>query len=432
MALPSRRSHLLVLLLLLPLATPAPSRFTNPVTRVDAPDPGVVRFGDTFYMVTTGGASGFGAFPIRTSTDLVHWQRAGAIFPTEASLPAWSDGSAYWAPELHRIATNASGRPYRAYYTVRNATGVLSIGVATAAAPEGPYVDSGKALVLEDVGAIDATFFVDRFSGGGDNGSPQYLIWKTDGNSVGEPCHIKIRRLDDDGTGFAAGSEAAMLLTNDQPWEGMVTEAPWVIHHAGEYFLFYSGSSYADSEYAVGVARSASITGPYRKACAPILSQYASDAKSAVRKFIGPGHCSVLTGDDLKGINLGGNSGMTNGTTASNVTVMVYHAWPSDSVDNAEAPFVEGREGRAVEGRVVLVDQVHWGADGWPRVGECSNPVTTAQPMPLSWSESAEREDSGSRSGAGSRAAPSYDCLGMNRSYKMQTSQVSEYKLALK
>ena len=33
---------------------------------------------------------------------------------------------------------------------------------------------------------------------------------------------------------------ATQLITNDQPWEGAVTEAPWMIRQNGFFYLFYS------------------------------------------------------------------------------------------------------------------------------------------------------------------------------------------------
>jgi len=128
-------------------------------------------------------------------------------------------------------------------------------------------------------------------------------------------------------------------------------EGPWVIYHAPYYYLFYSGSGYRSSHYAVGVARSKSVTGPYEKAATPVMSQIADGAPG--HKFSGPGHCSVVhvpeTGAD----------------------VMVYHAWLSKKV--GQAP-----------GRVVLVDRVWWGEDGWPRVGDAGTPSQNSLPVPTS------------------------------------------------
>ena len=44
-----------------------------------------------------------------------------------------------------------------------------------------------------------------------------------------------------------------------------------MVAHGGVYYLFYSGNAYDTSRYAVGVAQSASVLGPFTKAPAPIL-----------------------------------------------------------------------------------------------------------------------------------------------------------------
>jgi Glycosyl hydrolases family 43 len=59
------------------------------------------------------------------------------------------------------------------------------------------------------------------------------------------------------------------LITNDQPWEGAVTEAPFMVDQGGTFYLFYSGDSYANATYAVGIARASAPTGPFTKASAP-------------------------------------------------------------------------------------------------------------------------------------------------------------------
>lgn len=65
-----------------------------------------------------------------------------------------------------------------------------------------------------------------------------------------------------------------------------MTEGPWIIKRGDFYYLFYSGFSYADETYAVGVARSNNPLGPYVKKGDPILRTYS--------RYIGPGHCSVI------------------------------------------------------------------------------------------------------------------------------------------
>jgi beta-xylosidase len=118
------------------------------------------------------------------------------------------------------------------------------------------------------------------------------------------------------------------LITNDQAWEGAVTEAPFMIEKAGTYYLFYSGNSYANSSYAIGVARASAPTGPFTKAGPPILVTGGA--------WAGPGHCSVVE-------------------TPAGDTAIVYAAWEQSCINGAGC------------GRLDLVDEVLW-QNGWPSV----------------------------------------------------------------
>lgn len=48
--------------------------------------------------------------------------------------------------------------------------------------------------------------------------------------------------------------EPQIVISNDQPWEGPVVEAPFLWQQHGKYYLFYSGNGYVTPEYAVGYA----------------------------------------------------------------------------------------------------------------------------------------------------------------------------------
>jgi len=309
------------------LAGPRPM-FANPVVPFDCPDPGVMALPGahvSFFMVCTGGK-----MRVRRSDDLVRWtDTAGFLLPSGKT--AWSaNGGRNWAPEIHKV-----GAKYVAYFTAVNAADKLSIGAASAPAPEGPYTDRGSALVENAVGVIDATYFED-------DDQKKYLYYKIDGNSVNAPTPIFARELAADGLSFVAGSQPVEVLSNDAAtWEGGVVEAPWLFKHAGEYFLFYSGNVY-DARYRTGVARSNSPKGPFTKKGQPILANNAS--------WVGPGHGSVFTvhGRDY----------------------YFHHAWralPNGQQDDAK-------------GRFGLLAPIAWTA-GWPVLGN-GTPVVGDQAWP--------------------------------------------------
>lgn len=292
--------------------------YTNPVIAMDAPDPGVLLVGGTYYLAHTGNN-----FPMFTSTDLATWTARGHIF---AAHPSWAK-SDFWAPEIHAV-----GDHYVAYYSARGADGMLAIGAAHADTPDGPFTDLGAPLIHDaNMGLIDASEIT--------TAAGSYVLWKEDGNAIGKPTPIHAQRLAADG--MSVTGPVATLITNDLAWEGKVTEGPFMVAHGGMYYLFYSGNSYANATYAVGVARASSPMGPFTKRGDPIVASNA--------RWVGPGHCSVV---DAPG-----------GETA-----MVYHAWKAGCVNTAGC------------GRETLVDLIHWDSDGWPSVP--LSPGTTSRALP--------------------------------------------------
>lgn len=299
----------------LPLPPPKPP-YSNPVLPFDCPDPGVLTLSDTdHYAVCTGGS-----FPIRHSRDLVLWSDTGAAILPDGK-PTWAaNGNRNWAPELHQRNDR-----YLAYFTSVDANNVLSVGVAHADSPLGPYAETEGPLVQHPLGVIDASFIVDD--------DTPYLLYKIDGNSQGQPTPILARQLAPDGLHFADGSSETQLLVNDKnTWEGGVIEAPWLVHRDDYYYLLYSGNVY-DHRYRTGVARSPALLGPYEKLGAPLLTN--ND------HWVGPGHGSLVR--------------------VANLDYFVYHAWKNagDGTQNQDA------------GRQILVDRVRWN-DGWPTIHDGS------------------------------------------------------------
>lgn len=311
--------------------------YANPVMAGDYPDPSVIRVrADYWAMVTTGGWAPH--FSILHSTDLVNWRVAGAVFQTP---PVWVKED-FWAPEI----IEDKGR-YFVYYTARRndgpkKRGTLCVAVATANAPAGPYTDHG-ALVCQisergNVGSIDAFFVRDE------EGQP-YLIWKADGNDAepDQPTSIFAQRLSDDGTKLLGKRKE--ILRNTARWEKHVTEGSYIIRRNGWFYHFYSGNACCGRgcDYALGVARSRKLLGPWEKHPAnPILDDNA--------EWQCPGHGSIVTTPDGRDF-------------------LLYHAYRKRS-----DAFSIGRE--------ALLDEVKWAENGWPTINEGKGPSGTA-PAPL-------------------------------------------------
>ena len=290
---------------------PAPMAWQNPVLAGNFPDPSAARVGADYWATATSSAAAPG-FPLLRSSDLLHWQQAGQIF---SRMPRWASGS-LWAPEL--IVDSAG---VRVYYTARRRDGRLCVAAASAPAPGGPYEDHGP-LVCQPAGSIDPSVARDAA------GRP-YLVWKEDGNAVGRPSRIWIKRLRRNGLGLIGPRRE--LLRNTPGWEGSVVEAPEIVAHGGWLYLFYSGNTFGPPPhcaYAVGVARSRSIFGPWQRDPAnPILRSN--------RAWSCPGHVSPVS-------------------DGAGRLFLLYHAYRA------------GRDPLAP--REALLDLVTWTADGWPLV----------------------------------------------------------------
>lgn len=264
--------------------------FLQPAIASDFPDPGMLVVNGVYYAYATNAHGKH--IQVARSPDLSHWTMLPDALPI---LPAWAapNGDWEWAPEVIQI-----GSGFVMYYTAHDAaSGRQCIGVATSERAEGPFRDTRTEpfVCQADLGGtIDASPFRD--------GDTLYLYFKSDGNC----CHLATRlwgqRLAPDGLSLLG--TPVSLVTNDQPWEGAVVEAPNMLGHDGSYYLFYSGNDYAGARYAVGYARCESPLGPCAQASDnPILAS----ARAGSAPFVGPG------GEDL--FQVGG------------MTVMAYHAW---------------------------------------------------------------------------------------------------------
>jgi xylan 1,4-beta-xylosidase len=307
----------LVALALLPASEAlSEAPYTNPVIPGDFADPSVIRVGSEYFASATSGRWA-PSFPLQRSTDLVNWVVIGALFDRP---PVWTAG-VYWAPDL----SVQDGR-FRAYYTARRAGGRPCIGVATAARAAGPYHDRGPLLCPPRGGAIDP--HVAEVAPG-----QRVLVYKQMG--LGAPLRVTALSRD----GLRAARRGVAVLRPDQPWERGVTENPFLVHRPDGYYLFYSGGSCCrpPCNYAVGVARAPTPTGPYTKlAEGPILR--GND------RFMCPGGGSVVT-------------------EPTGEMVLAYHAY-----DRADPGL----------GRQMLVDELTWRPDGWPQVGSGAGPSPTA------------------------------------------------------
>ncbi|MFE0735918.1 family 43 glycosylhydrolase [Streptomyces sp. NPDC058855] len=257
-------------------AAPAPM---SPVLDQDFADPDVLTVGGVHHAYATN-AHGRN-IQHATSTDLVHWTvDTRDVLPALGAWATLDPPRHVWAPE---VFDNGDG--YTMLYTARDrAGGRQCVGTALAATPDGPFRPAGDGPLvcpLQEGGAIDASSHTE-------NGT-RHLLWKSDGNCCGLDTWIHLQRISPDGTRTTGAP--VRLITQDRPWEGGLVEAPTLVRRDGRYVLLYSAGDYRSDAYATGWATSETLTGPYVKGDAPLMT-----TESFSGAVAGPGGQDVVTG----------------------------------------------------------------------------------------------------------------------------------------
>jgi xylan 1,4-beta-xylosidase len=280
----------------------------------DHPDPSLLRTPRGWYATSTSG-SWLPAFPILHSTDFRQWRQAGAVLTRR---PRWA-ATDFWAPELAR-----RGGRVLAYYAAKSRRGRRCIAVASAPRVPGPYRDHGP-LLCSAIGEIDPLPVRDEQGA-------DWLVWKRDGNSQGLPTPILAAPLAPGGMSLAAPPRE--LFRAGAPWERGLVEAPALLRRNGTFYLVYSAGRCCGRRcnYATGVARSASLLGPWEKRPEPILT-----GGYGIRC---PGHVGIAGGPDGE-------------------PVLAYHAYVRGDPSN----------------RQLLMAPLSFDAAGWPRVARARHVV---------------------------------------------------------
>lgn len=260
------------------VAAPAGAATTAPslVLGTDFPDPDILKVGGTYHAYSTN--NGNGNVPVATASALTGpWTRRADALPT---LGAWASGGLTWAPDVSRRADGS----YLLYYTARSrAAGRQCIGAATSTSPLGPFAPVGSGPLVCDAaegGDIDPSSFVDT-------DGRRYLLYKDDGNAVGQPTSLWAQAVAADGVTLQGGR--VELLRSGRAEEAGVIEAPVLTRVGAHYVLFYSLGGYGGDGYQTSYASATSLAGPYTKAYRSLLTTASLDG--AVR---GPGGADVV------------------------------------------------------------------------------------------------------------------------------------------
>lgn len=264
-------------------------------------DPTIIEHEGIYYLFSTDTQQPATAgIPIRSSTDLVHWQfekTALSEMPTQAV--DWSQAQGLWAPEVINYQ-----QTFRMYYSASTFGSTTSfIGLATAPHPLGPWVDHGEIVktspTLAGHNAIDANIVTDRDQG-------QWLVYGSFfGGIYLAPIDKQTGKLTNDGYGQRIAYRPASV---DTAIEGAF------IHyhpHTDMYYLFVSFDSLHDS-YHMRVARAKEITGPYLDWRGQEMMNQEVDPAEIGTKLLGsyqfshtpavyaPGHNSIFRSSDQR------------------------------------------------------------------------------------------------------------------------------------
>lgn len=334
----------------IPIVTPVEPKaneFVNPVLDNDFPDPAVMRASDGFFYAYATQTTGT-RVQVSRSKDLVSWSSVSEAMPTK---PSWaSESQNFWAPDV----IERDGK-YVMYFSAQvdaskraRPDDGFCIGMATATAAGGPFVDSGAPVVCgPNFTVIDPMAFDDPQTG------KRLLFW----GSAGSP--LLVRELSADRRTFAAGSSATPVVSvrNGGPsgYDQGLIEGPWVTFENGFYYLYFSGNSCCGTgaRYAVLVARATSATGPYT-----VLTDGSGVAQPVLQaggKWLAPGHNGVIK-------------------DAAGAEWMLYHA-----IDSSRPNLIPGNSD--ISRRPLLLDRIRY-VNNWPVVGNATLPTTTPQLRP--------------------------------------------------
>jgi beta-xylosidase len=315
------------------LADRGDGTYQNPVLFADYSDPDVVRVGDDFWLT----ASSFNqvpGLPILHSRDLVNWTLVNHALPA-LDYPDASGRSLaeHFSTPQHGAGVWAPAIRFHAgKFFIFFPDPDNGIYVTTAADPRERW--SAPVLVKAGKGLIDPCPLWD------DDGRV-YLVHGWAKSRSGKNNQLTVNELSTDATRVLDG-EGTIVIDENTAGRGFTTlEGPKLYKHGGDYWIFAPVGGVTGGSQAV--YRAKNVRGPYTPRI--VLAQ---------------------GGTAINGPHQGG--------------------WVDTPA--GENWFLHFQD-RGAFGRVVHLEPMAWGADGWPRMGtaagtstECGEPVLThAKPM---------------------------------------------------
>ena len=302
--------------------------YQNPIIRYSLPDPTIIKAADGFFYIYA--TEDTHNVPIYRSKNLVNWVYAGTAFNDRTRPMDFVPNGGIWAPDINYV----DGQ-YVLYYSKSEwgKTWECGIGVAVSDRPNGGFHDAHKLFISSEVNienCIDPFFIQED--------GRNYLFWGSFHDIYGV-------ELTADGLSIKEGCTPQKIA-------GGLIEATMIVKHAGFFYLIGSAGSCcegAKSTYRLVVARSRNLFGPYvdRQGRSAIGDNFSTLLTKSSHVF-GPGHCSEFVTDD------------------AGQTWVLYHGFQASDVE---------------AGRVVYLDKIEWGSDGWPTIKNSQPSVESEVPL---------------------------------------------------
>jgi len=214
----------------------------------------IIKEGNAYFAYSTGND-----IPMITSTDRIHWTSGPSVLKN--GIPAWAkkagplnNGHDIWAPDL--VLHNGL---YYLYYAINgghtSAIGLVTSPTLDPKAPNYNWTDRGEVIGNIDSDRFSAIDPCPYFDAAGD-------MWLSWGSGyifqATEPEIFEIRL--NKATGLRSGTDKSPIANGH-------IEASYVYLHGGYYYAFWNSGGCCDgvkSTYEIHVARSSTVTGPYK------------------------------------------------------------------------------------------------------------------------------------------------------------------------
>lgn len=239
-------------------------------------DPNIIAFGDTYYIYPTADDPNWEgkSFYAWKSKNLADWTRSADPILTLDGQEGpghspWATNNA-WAPTI----IERDGTYYFYHSGFNAAENRLTIGVAVASSPDGPFEGRPEAMIvgterpeLADMEIIDPMAFRDPQTG-------RYLLYWGNGRALHAELNDDMVSVNWDTLGENTGLADYL-------------EAPFVVYRDGTYHMTWSISDTRSEDYRVGYASAPAATGPWTSH--GIVLQ-----KDTARGIRGTGHQSII------------------------------------------------------------------------------------------------------------------------------------------